>query len=68
MPTKTLDVERLARELGVRPPPLPLSNKGQEIAAALLGKLALRHQAWGAASQSCGSVSLPPDAAMQQQP
>jgi NADPH:quinone reductase-like Zn-dependent oxidoreductase len=29
---------------------------------------ALRHQAWGAASQSCGSVSLPPDAAMQQQP
>jgi hypothetical protein len=29
---------------------------------------ALRHQAWGAASQSCGSVSLPPDAAVQQQP
>ena len=35
MPTKTLDVERLARELGVRPPPLPLSDKGQEIAALL---------------------------------
>ena len=33
-----------------------------------LVKVALRHKAWGAASQSCGSVSLPPDAAMQQQP
>jgi hypothetical protein len=31
-------------------------------------KGALRHQAWGAASQSYGSVSLPPDAAVQQQP
>src|SRR5215217_6876745 len=31
-------------------------------------KPALRHQAWGAASQSRGSVSLPPDAAVQQQP
>jgi hypothetical protein len=30
-------------------------------------KMALRHQAWGAASQSCGLVSLPPDAAVQQQ-
>jgi hypothetical protein len=27
--------------------------------------LALRHQAWGAASQSCGSVSLPRDAAVE---
>lgn len=26
------------------------------------GKLALRHQAWGAASQPCGSMSLPPSA------
>jgi hypothetical protein len=26
---------------------------------------ALRHQAWGAASQSCGSVSLPRDAAVE---
>jgi hypothetical protein len=33
-----------------------------------LGKRALRYQAWGAASQSCGSMSLPPDAAGQQQP
>jgi hypothetical protein len=31
----------------------------------LLRIVALRHQAWGAASQSCGLVSLPPDAAMQ---
>jgi hypothetical protein len=31
-------------------------------------KEALRHQAWGAASQSCGSMSLPLDAAVQQQP
>src|SRR5215217_5241541 len=30
--------------------------------------LALRHQAWGAASQSRGPVSLPPDATVQQQP
>jgi hypothetical protein len=29
---------------------------------------ALRHQAWIAASQSRGPVSLPPDAAVQQQP
>jgi hypothetical protein len=27
--------------------------------------VALRHQAWGAPSQSCGSVSLPRDAAVQ---
>src|SRR5512133_3576549 len=27
---------------------------------------ALRHEAWGATSQSCGSVSLPADAAVQQ--
>ena len=30
-------------------------------------KQALRHQAWIAASQSRGLVSLPPDAAVQQQ-
>ena len=36
--------------------------------AESLGKPALRHQAWIAASQSCGPVSLPPDAAVQQQP
>jgi hypothetical protein len=29
---------------------------------------ALRHQAWGAVSQPCGPVTLPPDAAVQQQP
>ena len=28
------------------------------------GEGALRHQAWGAASQSCGAVSLPCDAAV----
>src|SRR5919106_2111441 len=28
---------------------------------------ALRHQAWMASSQSCGPVSLPPDATVQQQ-
>jgi hypothetical protein len=27
--TKTLDLDRLARELGVPPPPLPLSPEGQ---------------------------------------
>jgi hypothetical protein len=43
---------------GIEPPTLRFS--------AELG--ALRHQAWGAASQSCGAVSLPPDAAVQQQP
>jgi hypothetical protein len=29
--------------------------------------VALRHQAWIATSQPCGSVSLPPDAAVRQQ-
>jgi hypothetical protein len=29
--------------------------------------VALRHQAWMASSQSCGLVSLPPDATVQQQ-
>jgi hypothetical protein len=33
-----------------------------------LRKVALRHQAWGATSPSCGLESLPPDAALQQQP
>ena len=32
----TLDLDKLARELGVKPPPLPLSAKGQEAAAVLL--------------------------------
>jgi hypothetical protein len=31
-------------------------------------KPALRHQAWMPSSQSCGPVSLPPDATVQQQP
>jgi HB1, ASXL, restriction endonuclease HTH domain len=30
-------------------------------------KPALRYQAWGAVSQACGPVSLPPDSAVQQQ-
>src|SRR5215211_2978777 len=30
--------------------------------------LALRHQTWGTPSQVCGPVSLPDDAAVQQQP
>jgi hypothetical protein len=38
----------------------------QQVGGVLLG--ALRHQAWIAASQSCGPVSLPADAAVQQQP
>jgi hypothetical protein len=33
--------------------------------AAKLTNPALRHQAWGAASQSCGAVSLPCDAAVE---
>jgi ribosomal protein S25 len=40
MLTKTR-IEGLARQLGVRPPPLPLSGEGEETAAALLGELAL---------------------------
>jgi hypothetical protein len=35
--TEALEIDRLARQLGVRPPPLPLTDEGQEIAAALLG-------------------------------
>ena len=31
-----IDLDKLARQLGVEPPPLPLSDKGQEAAAALL--------------------------------
>ena len=39
MPTTThLDLERLAHKLGVKPPPLPLSDEGEEIAAALLNE------------------------------
>jgi hypothetical protein len=41
----------------------PLSSRPRHNACCLQ---ALRHEAWGATSQSCGSVSLPADAAVQQ--
>jgi hypothetical protein len=56
---------------GVLPPGWLADSLGDWLRVLETGsrpKGALRHQAWGAASQSCGSVSLPPDAAMQQQP
>jgi hypothetical protein len=48
--------------------------RGPSLATSSSGDLnsydypALRHQAWGTASQSCGAMSLPPGAAVQSQP